>query len=954
MSLQTAICDAYWKLNSRRILDTMNHYPNPFIGIIRCVWILLFIFAGPIIGHVYAQSDEDCMMCHEDPGLTKERNGRTVSLFVDTTLFSGSVHHNNTCISCHSDADDEYFPHADGEALDPVNCGSCHKLPMDNNNRGAHGQALLMNDPHAPSCKECHGNHDILHYSDPISRTYKMNIPFLCGRCHKEGEVVSRTYEVSEHNIIENYTQGIHGKGLFEAGLIVTATCNDCHGNHLVLPHTSPNSSISVNRIAGTCMKCHTKIEETHRKVIKGELWEKDPSVIPSCSACHPPHKVDIPKIQARISDNACMKCHKDEEIHKMVGDESVSLYVDPLELPISVHKNIPCAKCHTEVNDHLKRPCSTNAPVDCSSCHAEVFDNYLASGHGQAHYNNVENAPYCTDCHGNHETKSRLDDTSPVYRTAIPGLCGDCHREDGKAPASTELKEVDAFADYSLSVHGQGLTSKGLTVSAVCTDCHTTHLMLKETDERSSIHPANIQKTCGTCHKGIYDTYLTSDHAYNPDLLDKDFPTCVRCHSAHVISEVSQDKFMNEVTTQCGACHEETAETYMETYHGKAYQLGYYESARCSDCHGSHGILKSDNPESMTSQENLIQTCAACHVGANKRFSEYLSHATHKDDPRMNFAYIFMTTLLLGVFSFFGIHLLLWLPRSLHERLKKRKTQPKEAGNKYIKRFSKNQRITHIFVIISFILLALTGMMLKFAHMDWAKFLARIMGGVQTAGVLHRIGAVITFGYFAFHITNLVKQKRRKRLSMTKFIFGKNSLWFNKQDILDFVATIKWFVGKGPRPNYGRWTYWEKFDYLAVFWGVAIIGFSGLVLWFPIFFTKFLPGWVINVSQIIHSDEALLAVGFIFTVHFFNTHFRPEAFPMDTVIFTGYMPLEHFKHERPREYQELKETGKLDALVTEKEYSKESVRMIRFFGFMALTIGVILVGLIIYAFLAG
>jgi cytochrome b subunit of formate dehydrogenase len=307
-----------------------------------------------------------------------------------------------------------------------------------------------------------------------------------------------------------------------------------------------------------------------------------------------------------------------------------------------------------------------------------------------------------------------------------------------------------------------------------------------------------------------------------------------------------------------------------------------------------------------------------------------------------------------LGVFSFFGIHLLLWLPRSLKERLKKRKSPPKEAGTKQIKRFSKNQRITHIFVIISFLLLALTGMMLKFAHMDWARFLSRLLGGVQTAGVLHRIGAVITFGYFAFHVLNLVKQKRRKRLSMTKFIFGKNSLWFNKQDILDFVATMKWFVGKGPRPNYGRWTYWEKFDYLAVFWGVAIIGFSGLVLWFPIFFTKFLPGWVINVSQIIHSDEALLAVGFIFTVHFFNTHFRPEAFPMDTVIFTGYMPLEHFKHERPREYQELKEAGELDDLVTEKQYSKESMRIIRFFGFLALTTGVILVGLIIYAFLAG
>ena len=176
----------------------------------------------------------------------------------------------------------------------------------------------------------------------------------------------------------------------------------------------------------------------------------------------------------------------------------------------------------------------------------------------------------------------------------------------------------------------------------------------------------------------------------------------------------------------------------------------------------------------------------------------------------------------------------------------------------------------------------------------------------------------------------------------------------FNRQDIRDFGATMKWFVGKGPRPNYGRWTYWEKFDYMAVFWGVAVIGLSGLMLWFPIFFTKFLPGWVINISQIIHSDEALLAVGFIFTIHFFNTHFRPEAFPMDTVIFTGQMPLEHFKHERPREYEELKEKGELEKLLSGRKFSKENMRIVKFFGFLLLGIGLTLVGFIIYSLLRG
>ena len=116
----------------------------------------------------------------------------------------------------------------------------------------------------------------------------------------------------------------------------------------------------------------------------------------------------------------------------------------------------------------------------------------------------------------------------------------------------------------------------------------------------------------------------------------------------------------------------------------------------------------------------------------------------------------------------------------------------------------------------------------------------------------------------------------------------------------------MRWFAGRGPRPLYGRWTYWEKFDYFAVFWGVAIIGSTGLCLWFPEFFTRFLPGWSINVATIIHSDEALLATGFIFTIHFFNTHFRPEKFPIDTVVFTGRMTLEELKHDKPKLYESL------------------------------------------------
>jgi cytochrome b subunit of formate dehydrogenase len=164
----------------------------------------------------------------------------------------------------------------------------------------------------------------------------------------------------------------------------------------------------------------------------------------------------------------------------------------------------------------------------------------------------------------------------------------------------------------------------------------------------------------------------------------------------------------------------------------------------------------------------------------------------------------------------------------------------------------------------------------------------------------------------------------------------------------------VKWFWGKGPHPNYGRWTYWEKFDYLAVFWGVAVIGLSGLMLWLPELFTRFLPGWLINVATIVHSDEALLAVGFIFTIHFFNTHLRPEAFPMDTVIFTGMTPFREYHQERPRAVEELKASGELRKMVVTTRVSRRKAIIIRVFGYTALALGLILVGLIIYSVLFG
>ena len=160
-----------------------------------------------------------------------------------------------------------------------------------------------------------------------------------------------------------------------------------------------------------------------------------------------------------------------------------------------------------------------------------------------------------------------------------------------------------------------------------------------------------------------------------------------------------------------------------------------------------------------------------------------------------------------------------------------------------------------------------------------------------------------------------------------------------NLKDVQDLWANLKYFLYLGPRPALDRWAYWEKFDYLAVFWGVGMIGVSGLILWFPNVATQLLPGWALNAAYIIHSDEALLATGFIFLFHFFHTHLRPESFPMDPVIFTGSMPLERFKEERPLEYERMVAAGTLEKhLVPAPEQSNLTAAYV--FGTIAVVVG--------------
>jgi predicted CXXCH cytochrome family protein len=911
------------------------------------LFLLFFSFSGSIC----AQDDDECYACHGDRGFTTERDGRTISLWVNQRRFSNSVHSDLGCISCHSDASAEHF--LNDEPLAKVECDLCHTDAVEKFQDSLHGVALSRGRYLAPSCLTCHGKHDILSSSNPDSKTYVRNVPALCGSCHKEGTPVSELRTVAEGHVLEDYSQSIHGDGLFRRGLIVTAVCTSCHNSHDILPHENPASSIHRANIAETCMQCHAQIEQVHLKVIRGELWEKRPHEIPSCIDCHQPHKIRRVFYEESFPDTLCMSCHSNPDLQKEVDGETVSLYVDQDEVIDSAHGGNSCIKCHTNVTQNREPVCKESGRVDCSMCHAEEVELYNNSQHGIDYAGGNPNAPYCTDCHSSHGTKKKDELDSPIFTKNIPDLCGKCHRDGEKAALVYQGKQEHILQKYSMSIHGKGLLESGLLVTATCVDCHSAHRELPADNPDSSVSGQNIAATCGNCHLGISEEFKSSIHSREVNDTEEKLPVCSDCHLSHTIKRVDQTDFRQEIIDQCGKCHLEVMETYFDTFHGKVSRLGSTATARCYDCHGAHSVHPTSDSRSTLSRENVVETCRTCHPNSNRKFVGYLTHATHHDKtkyPYLFYTFWFMTTLLVSVFTFFGIHTALWLPRALRSRRSADAPVSAAMKGRYYQRFDPFSRFLHLLVILSFLTLAVTGMTIKFSDVAIFQTVSHFMGGTEVTTFAHRVAAIVTFAYFFLHLGYLIRKMYRQKTSLKQLFTGENTLMFRRQDLTEFIATMKWFLGTGPRPSYGRWTYWEKFDYFAVFWGVAIIGASGLILWFSEFFTKLgVPGWFINVATIIHSDEALLATGFIFTIHFFNTHFRPDKFPMDPVIFTGSVPLDELKEDRPREYKLLMESRKIKGKLVAPPpvWLQKAARV---FGMTCLAIGLFTVLLIIYS----
>ncbi|MCC6543720.1 MAG: hypothetical protein IT392_04355 [Nitrospirae bacterium] len=267
----------------------------------------------------------------------------------------------------------------------------------------------------------------------------------------------------------------------------------------------------------------------------------------------------------------------------------------------------------------------------------------------------------------------------------------------------------------------------------------------------------------------------------------------------------------------------------------------------------------------------------------------------------------------------------------------------------KHYLRFTLFQRILHVLLFTSVLGLVTTGMPLFFNQSGWAFWIAHTMGGFGVMGFFHRLFGTTMLSVFTVHMVLILRRVvigREYRL-----LWGPDSMVPQPKDFVQLFQNIRYFIGLGPAPRFDRFTYWEKFDYWAVVWGMGIIGGTGLILWFHDFFSRIFPGWFFNVAILVHGEEALLASGFLFAVHFFNTHIRPEKFPIDLVIFTGRVSGHEMIEERPEQYQRLVREGKLEKFETTPPpmWLKNLGRIV---GAIAVTIGLTLFVLILYAFL--
>ena len=480
--------------------------------------IILLTFLSISFTKIQAQTNEDCLMCHEDTGLTTERNGKTISLYVDAAKLKKSVHNKIECISCHKDAADPDFKHSEQLVkLKEVNCGNCHTEYAEQVKNDIHSKLNVGNKK--PDCKICHGKHDVKKLASIQNKSKS-----ICGKCHQQN-VLSGTYHVKneinascvechdQKNYMADLARSVH-KGL---------SCSNCHG--YVASHIDEHQDNPEMTKTADCYLCHGPIAEEHKESIHGISLAEGINEAAQCWNCHGTHEIypvksDSSSVYPKNLPFTCGKCHDDPGFNK----RHFSIVKQPGKLYLnSVHGKLvesgrmdaaSCVTCHGVHNiknriQNGSKISAVNISNTCAKCHKEIVEEYKNSIHWIAVRKGVREAPTCNDCHSEHSIQAvnTIDKREEIEKLQ-ENTCLQCHKN---LILSKRYGINPEYAgNYQDSYHGLAVM-RGDGDAAMCIDCHGKHSILPKYHEKSTINKNNVLQTCKKCHNNATQVFAES-----------------------------------------------------------------------------------------------------------------------------------------------------------------------------------------------------------------------------------------------------------------------------------------------------------------------------------------------------------------------------------------------------------------------------------------------------------
>lgn len=690
--------------------------------------------------------------------------------------------------------------------------------------------------------------------------------------------------------------------------------------------------SSGVPACASDCLLCHADSDLTLEREgelvsleVRAEMFAGTPHEGFACTDCHTgldetvfPHADPIPD-----ADRSCLECHFElEERHRFHSG-----YWNEAELPEPVR----CSNCHDPHGTIGAAGAYGFAPGEqstrCGTCHEALSLEYIHSAHAIALEHGVEGAPTCLTCHQSEQMRGLSQSGASERKIREAELCLSCHLEDPELAGRTVFG-TPFMLSFKESVHGRALF-EGNPEAPGCIDCHGEHEVSPRSAGNSLVSRPTIIQRCAQCHEAASHGYLESVHAKVFARGNVDAPVCTDCHGEHnILDHLNPDAPIapaNLAEQVCGECHgsvkfteryglaKDRVSTFEESFHGLAVRGGAIEVVNCASCHGYHDVRKADDPDSWVHKENIARTCGQCHEGANERFAEgkmHVSISTESEEPILYWIasiYVWGICLIVGAMVLHnGLDFLKKVRLKARSHWRPEGVVEAPVPHRLYVRMTLNERLQHGLLALSFIVLVISGFMLRYPDAWWVMALRELsVHAFEWRGLVHRMAAVVMLGAGGWHACYVCFTRCGRSLLADLF-----PRW---RDLADMKGVLCYNLGIcTDKPKFGRFSYIEKTEYWALIWGSVIMTVTGFLLWFENTTIGVLSKLGFDISRTVHFYEAILATLAILIWHFYFVIFNPDVYPMNLSWLTGRLSEEEMASEHPLELERLRAEGKV------------------------------------------